>query len=142
VRFRVVFGDSRTTFGSLVESLTRVTLVRFDIFRSPLSCVGGPRFRPDWPDETWGTRKGQRKRRNWVKNRVKNRTQKPRGAAPRQVRSNGNGAQAESLCHKRKRPNLGGSGALFSVIIVAREAINVKWIYGGLVVSGAVISVR
>ncbi len=111
MRFRGVFGDFGTTFGPWVELLNRVTLVRFDIGIAPLSYVSGPTFRPDWPDETWGTRKGQRKRRNWVKNRVKNRTQKPRGAAPRQVRSNGNGAQAESLCHKRKRPNLGGSGA-------------------------------
>lgn len=32
-------------------------------------------------------------RSNWIKNRVKNRTQKHRGAAPRQVR--GDGANAE-----------------------------------------------
>ncbi len=109
MRFRGVFGGLLVNFRHLVEPLNRWKFVRFDIFRSPLSDGCGPTFRPDWPDETWGTRKGQRKRRNWVKNRVKNRTQKRRGAAPRQVR--GNGAQAESLCHKRKRPNLGGSGA-------------------------------
>ncbi len=52
MRFRGVFGDFGTTFGSLVELLNRWKFVRFDIFRSPLSDGCGPTFRPDWPDET------------------------------------------------------------------------------------------
>ncbi len=39
MRFRGVFGDFGTTFGSLVELLNRWKFVRFDIFRSPLSDV-------------------------------------------------------------------------------------------------------
>jgi hypothetical protein len=66
-----VFGDSRTISLDLVELLNRWKSVRFDIGIGPLSYVGGPRFRPASPDETWGTRHPEKEnaRTGWVRAR-------------------------------------------------------------------------
>ncbi len=70
--------------------------MRFDIIRRLPSCVNGPTFRPDWLDETWGTR------------------QKAKAAGRKVRRYKGNGKSANVEIGgpgKEKRPNDLGSGA-------------------------------